>query len=58
MRNEMQQIKILSELLDKTTDQHERERIQDEIWLLEEEIAEYEEMEYKSNRSNKFIDYE
>lgn len=56
MRNEMQNIKILSELLDKTIDPVERERIQDEIWALEEDMEFDDDLEYKINHHNKFID--
>ena len=57
MRNEMQQIRILSEQLDNVTDPREKERIQEEIWALEEEMEFSDEREYKANHGSKFLDY-
>lgn len=54
MRDKMQQIRHLSQLLDNANDAEEIERIQEEIWLLEEEMEMEQEAEYSGhhNRSN------
>lgn len=49
----MQQIRFLSEQLKKINDPDEREKIQDEIYTLEELLEIEEEMEYKNNHSSK-----
>lgn len=56
MRNEMQQIRQLSLLLDQTDDPDERDRIQDEISLLEEYLEEMDDYEYRSNSNAKYFD--
>lgn len=57
MRNNMQQIRFLSEQLDKAIDPPERERIQEEIWELEEEMELVDEFQYKSNHANKYLEF-
>lgn len=55
----MQRLKILSEALDQLgpEDVEDRERIQEEIWNLEEEMEFVENMEYKNNHiSKKLLD--
>lgn len=57
MRNEMQQIRQLSELLDKTSDPDERDRIQDEIFELEEYLESMDDYEYKIQHHSKNYEY-
>lgn len=49
MRNEMQKLKILSEMLGQETDPSERERIQEEIWEVEAMMELYEDVEYETH---------
>lgn len=56
MRNEMQMLRVLTNQLDKATDPEEKERIQEEIWELEEEMELADEMEYKASHNRYFED--
>lgn len=53
MRNEMQQLKQLTELLDQITDPEERDKIQDEIYLIEESMEMLDDYDYRSHQSPK-----
>lgn len=57
MRDKMQQIRYLSQQLDNVSDPEERERIQDEIWLLEEEMEIEQEAEYKGLHGRSSVDW-
>ena len=52
MRNNMQHIRQLIDALNNTPDGEEREIIQEEIWLLEEEMEYNEDEEYKARHFN------
>jgi hypothetical protein len=54
MRDKMQQIRYLSQQLENAVDADEIERIQEEIWALEEEMEIGQDFEYRGhhNRSN------
>lgn len=52
MRNNMQQIKKLVDEMNNTADGEEREAIQEEIWLLEEEMEYNDDEEYKARHFN------
>lgn len=49
----MQRLRTLTNQLKNETDPEEIERIQDEIWEIEEAMNTYDDMEYKSNHSPK-----
>lgn len=59
MRNEMQRLRILSEMLGQATDPVEKEKIQEEIWEVEALMELYEGVEYESNHHSqtKFSDF-
>lgn len=56
MRNEMQMLKVLTNQLDKETDPEERDRIQEEIWTLEEEMEHAAAMQYKELHNRYYED--
>lgn len=49
MRNEMQQLTQLTQLLNQTTDPDERERIEEEIFNLETDLEESDDYDYRVN---------
>ena len=57
MRDRMQQIRYLSQQLENTVDPDEVERIQEEIWILEEEMELEQESEYKGNHNRSNYDW-
>lgn len=56
MRNEMQQIRQLSALLEKTEDRDERERIEEEIAELEDWLESMDDYEYNSHSNARYLD--
>lgn len=58
MRNAMQRLRTLTEALDNLdpSQEEEREKIQEEIWELEEEMEFNDEHEYRMNHNKKYIE--
>ena len=56
MRNEMQQIRQLSALLEKTEDQEERERSEEEIAEQEDWLESTDDDEYNSHSNARYLD--
>ena len=56
MRNNMQRIKELAAMLDTIKDEDTKDLIQEELWMLEEEMEYCDDEEYKSRHFNKSHD--
>jgi hypothetical protein len=57
MRNEMQQIRMLSELLETTDDPNEIEKLEAEIADLEDALEIMADNEYKTHHNSRYLDY-
>jgi hypothetical protein len=57
MRDKMQQIRHLSKQLENATTDQDMERIQEEIWRLEEEMEFEQESEYKDYHNRSKFDW-